>query len=84
MNNLRMAEKLKDGRAIDVCKFGTEIDPGIFDMPSDFDCEDVDLCASDGERWIWSVGKRKTDGHIFASVDGRFYMNPDYECIWLR
>ncbi len=37
-----------------------------------------------GDRPIWSIGKRMADGAIFASVDCRFYGDPDYECIWLR
>lgn len=37
-----------------------------------------------GDRAIWSIGKHKQTGEILAALDGRFYQNPCYECVWLR
>ena len=37
-----------------------------------------------GQRAIWSIGRHRESGGIHASLDGRFYEHPDYECLWLR
>jgi len=46
--------------------------------------EDVDYCVRATEAWIWSIGKRLSDGAIFAATDGRFYQLPGWDCLWLR
>ena len=46
--------------------------------------DDIDYCVRSRERWIWSIGRRKADGAIFAALDTRFYQNPAFECLWLR
>ena len=42
-----------------------------------------DYCSSSHEAWIWSIGRRG-DGAIFAARDSRFYLNPRFECLFLR
>jgi hypothetical protein len=84
MHNKAMAKKLKKDECLDVRKIGTPVegDPKVFEL-REFQ-EDVDYCDAQTESWIWSIGKRKSDGKIFASLDGRFYLNPQFECLWLR
>lgn len=33
---------------------------------------------------IWSIGKNKKTGSVIASVTGKFYQRPGWECVWLR
>jgi hypothetical protein len=33
---------------------------------------------------IWSIGRRLSDGAIHASLGTDLYLNPDYDCLWLR
>jgi len=76
-----------DKKLIDVSEDGTmfegfegiiwELKRGVFD-------EDADYWDSKSQRYMWSIGKRRTDGRIFASTDSRFYQNEMFECIWLR
>lgn len=82
MINLRMAEKLKQEKCIDVLTIGKEIESGLYEL-NDFE-EDVDYCDAKKELWIWSIGKRYSDNKIYAATDGRFYQNKNYECLWLR
>lgn len=89
MTNQAMKRKLDEGDCLDVTEIGTEVavEPNgvrIFQLDPETFEEDVDYCIPDTESWIWSIGKRKSDGTLFASTDTRFYQNPDYECIWLR
>ncbi len=44
----------------------------------------ADYCVGSTEQWIWSIGRRHSDGAIFAALDFRFYQNPDFHCLWLR
>ena len=52
--------------------------------PSDY------RAGPDGMHIVWSIGRSLRDqpgapkGAVFAALDGRFYMNPDFECLWLR
>jgi hypothetical protein len=80
--NRRMREKLNKGEAIDVSMFPTY--GGAFVLPEGFFKEDVDYCDAKNERWIWSIGRRKSDGVVLASYTGEFYQNDLYECLWLR
>lgn len=36
------------------------------------------------KHYIWSIGKRHSDGVILASRNGDLYQNPEFECLWLR
>ena len=78
-----MADKVRSGEAKDVSPFRQPV--GTYLLPPGFYEDDVDYCDVELEVWIWSVGKEKTSaGRIFAAVDGRFYLNPAYDCLWLR
>jgi hypothetical protein len=46
--------------------------------------EDVDYCVASAERWIYSIGRRLSDGAIFAALDSRFYQREGFKCLWLR
>lgn len=82
MQNRRMAEKLSDGRAIDLskCERTPEGDYIVkhFDEDGDFD-----YCDAETESWIWSIGKFP-DGSVIASTSGKFYQNESCRCVWLR
>jgi hypothetical protein len=81
MHNLRMQEKIERGEAIDVGDF-PQVD-GDYVITHNF-VDGVDYCVAAEDAWIWSIGRRKADGVILASTTGKFYQNPDFECIWLR
>jgi hypothetical protein len=82
MQNLAMQRKLEKLECLDVGEIGLPISPGVYQL-SKF-TEDADYCDAKHEAWIWSIGKRLSDGQIFAAIDTRFYQHPDYECLWLR
>jgi hypothetical protein len=89
VRNLSMRRKLEKGDALDVEEMLAtaapepgEIYAGTFHL--DRFVEDVDYCAASTEQWIWSIGRRKSDGEIFAAIDTRFYNNPGFHCLWLR
>jgi hypothetical protein len=90
MLNQAMKRKLASGDAIDVETVLTDFGPGdygpafagVFRLREFKD--GVDYCVGSTEQWIWSIGKRETDGAIFAAIDSRFYQNPAFECLFLR
>jgi len=86
MNNLRMQQKLTNCECIDVASIGQLVEDGdmgcVYKLKEYIDGKDY--CIKESETWIWSIGKHKVTGEIFASIDTRYYQNPDYECLWLR
>lgn len=85
MQNQRMAEKLSGDaseQCLDVRVIGKEVEPGVFELEAFL--PEVDYCDAQTESWIWSIGRRKSDGKIFAAVDTRYYLDDAYECLWLR
>ena len=86
VTNPEAKRRLLDGRAIDVADLGIEVKPGVWKLNKFIDS--TDYYDSKNNLWIWSIGKDKESGEMFAAVDGRFY-NPkkedfEYETIWLR
>ena len=89
MRNQAMRRKLESGEALDVEKLlavaapeAGDIYRGTFHL--DRFVDDADYCVASTEQWIWSIGRRLSDGEIFAALDSRFYQNPDFHCLWLR
>lgn len=88
MRNLRMAEKLTAGEALDVRVVGTDASArgpafvGVFELAEYVD--DIDYCDAQEERWIWSIGRERATGEVYAALDARFYQNPAFDCLWLR
>jgi hypothetical protein len=81
-----MREKLQRQDALDVSKCERNAD-GDYILPVDLqpNREDPkDYCDAEAELWIHSIGKNKTTGEVVASVTGRFYQNPGWECVWLK
>lgn len=82
-----MARKLDHGGCLAVDQEG-ELDPAesrgakVFRLRRFVD--DVDYCIAQTEEWIWSIGRRRSDGAILASTDSRYYSNPEFECLFLR
>lgn len=82
MGNQAMQSKLNTGECLDVREIGEQQSNGDFLLHEYHD--NVDYCDAEKEEWIWSIGKHKLSGKIYASKTGKFYQNPDYECLWLR
>jgi hypothetical protein len=92
--NLRMLEKIEAGECLDVETSGDEVEPGVFELHgvAKDAAEDsagpqgwgLDFCVKSREEWVWSIGKRLSDGKVLAATDARFYQNEDFECLWLR
>jgi hypothetical protein len=55
---------------------------GDFLLPSFDPDSDCDYRA--GSYPVWSVGKHRRCGFFVASITTRFYMHPDFQCVWLR
>jgi hypothetical protein len=81
-NNPYMYQALATGRMIDVRQIGVEINPKLFRLNKFI--PDVEYVDSENGQYIWSIGRDKATGEIFAAFDQRFYGNPDYECVFLR
>jgi hypothetical protein len=82
IKNTWMRNALRSGDAIDVRMIGNEVEPGVFRL-NEF-IPNVDYVDAEDETFIYSIGKDLESGEILASVDTRFYMNDDYECIYLK
>lgn len=80
MPNLAMRQKLERGECIDISRCERD---GKFYIITNFK-DDVDYCDAAHELWIWSIGRRKSDGVVHASTGSDLYQNPAYECLWLR
>ena len=80
MRNKRMEEKLAMKRAVDVSGCKRVDDDYVITNYID----GVDYCDAETEEWIWSIGRRRSDGLVIASLTTKFYQHPDFECIWLR
>lgn len=78
--NRAMARKLETRRALDLSMHPRVGNYYILDKVVD----GMDYCDAVREVWIWSIGRRKSDGVILASDEANLYQNPDYECLWLR
>jgi len=83
MDNLRMKEKLDNGEAIDLSQCEREGNSYII-PPEMFRDDGVDYCNAKTEQWIWSIGRRYSDGLILASTRTEYYQNDKFECLWLR
>jgi len=81
MINRAMAEKLQRRLAIDVSK--CEREGPYYVLKEDAELE-LDYCDAEKELWIWSIGRRLSDGKILASPGSDLYQNPAFECVWLR
>ena len=80
MHNKAMERKLQAGDCIDLSKAPRE--DGYFVLDSVR--EGADYCDAASELWIWSIGRRISDGKILASTSADLYQNPRFECLWLR
>jgi hypothetical protein len=78
----KMQPKISLADCIDVRAVGQPIEPGLFELRGFV--PDVDYADVEDQTWIWSIGRRRRDGRIFAAVDIRFFQNPDYDCLWLK
>lgn len=83
MLNLRMEEALEAGECIDVAEIGTyDAETDTYVLREFID--EKDYAEKSRERWIYSIGRRKSDGVILAAFNSIFYLNPNFDCLWLR
>jgi hypothetical protein len=75
-----MQDAVRRGEALDVSTFQRE---GPYYVLPIF-LEGNDYCDAQKEKWIWSIGRRLSDGKILASTSSDLYQNPDFECLFLR
>jgi len=75
-----MHRKVAATDAVDLSKNKREGDYYVLERFVD----DVDYCDLEKTAWIWSIGRRHSDGVILASTSADLYQNPDFECLWLR
>ena len=80
MINQAMKRSIESGECIDLSKCKKEGNCYIIENFID----GMDYCDAETEQWIWSIGKRRSDGVILASTSSKFYGAVGYECIWLR
>lgn len=80
--NKRMAEGLSNDETLSVLEEGVSIGDGWYKLRRFV--EDMDYCDPETEGWIWSIGKHRITGEIIASTTACFYMNKDWECLFLR
>ena len=80
-----MAESIISGKGISLacCEVNSD---GRYLVPKQLfeNSKDGDFCNHKTEEWIWSIGKRRSDGVILASHGSELYQNPEFECLWLR
>jgi len=86
VKNNELRKRLLSGEVLDVRELGVEEEPGVFRLNQFVDGHDY--ADSKTEQWIWSIGRHKNTGEIFAAYDGRYY-DPndedfDYETLWMR
>lgn len=88
MKNQAMKRMLERGDAVDVEKLLALDQTQAGELAGTFRLdrfvENVDYVVGSTEQWIWSIGRRISDGEIFAAIDTRFYGNPEFRCLWLR
>jgi hypothetical protein len=80
MRNKRMEEKIQNGEAVDLSKCRRE---GRYYIVPEF-IDGVDYCDAVTESWIWSMGRRHSDGVVLASTGTELYQNAEFRCLFLR
>jgi len=85
--NQAMRRKVNKGMAVDIGGYPKD-EHGRFILPDGIFQEgaDLDYCDMRNDAWVWSIGRRKADGVVLASVKAfpEFYQNPEFDCLWLR
>jgi len=82
MTNIMMQIRIESGDAIDISGFARE---GIYYIiPRHKLFADRDYCDPKLESWIWSIGRRKRDGRLLASIAPDLYDHADFDCVWVR
>lgn len=86
LSNRAMQRKLDQREALDVRDLELPSQPGeeIGAIRIRAFVEDKDYCDSKAGEWIWSIGRRESDGAIFAALDSRYYLREGWHCLWLR
>lgn len=81
MQNQAMRRKIDTEEAVDLSE-NERNDEGDYIL-TEFE-DDKDYCDSKTESWIWSIGKDNATGEVLASMTTKFYINEQYECLFLR
>lgn len=80
MRNISMRKKLVKREAIDIS--GCEREGDYYILTKFVDGKDY--CDAETEMWVWSIGRRYSDGVILASLSSNLYQNDKFECLFLR
>jgi len=75
---VRMVER---GEAVDISNCPREGGHYTLEAPP---AEGIEYCDIDYGFRIRSIGRRKSDGKIIASVALDLFENSEYECLWLH
>ena len=85
-----MEHEVNLGRSIDVTKIGKRVGPGLYRLGKFVD-DGYDYVDPKRRIRIFSIGVRKVPMdllgekvEIYASTGSDYYMNPEFECVWLR
>lgn len=81
MANRRMEDMLRTGKCVDVSQFPRDGKYYVLPGPP---VASINYCDATYERWVWSIGRRLSDGVILASLAPDLYGHKDFECLWLR
>lgn len=84
MHNKAMERKLRSGKAIDISTVRHHRQGHVTWYFLYEYIAGCDYCDAKAERWIWSIGKRLSDGNLIASTGVDLYQNEAFECLWLR
>jgi hypothetical protein len=79
-DNLAMQQAVDDGECVDL----SDADRVDKDYVVKNYVDGLDYCVLDRGRWIWSIGRHRETGVVLASTATKFYLDPAYECLWLR
>lgn len=82
LRNKAMAEKLSTFAALSVLREGEAIGGGLYKLRRF--AEGRDYCDPALEAWIWSIGRNRATGEIFASTNTGLYQDEAWECLFLR
>lgn len=82
LQNFSMAEKLSTHECLSVLDEGEAIGGGLYKLRRFVDGRDY--CDPEQEAWIWSIGRNRATGEIFASTNSGLYQDEAWECLFLR
>jgi hypothetical protein len=80
----RIAKMVTDDTVVDVTDYHMFAE--FYDLTTVWRGQDSNVDYRDMKRGlpIWSIGRHKSTGKIYGSLYSYFYLNKDFDCVWLR